>query len=254
MYGLINGQAINGVGDLNTTLPATGIAPTWAAGTTIYLQRSPAASLGVITNFGTPSHPSLQTCDADGFLIDLRGRPIAGIPISTPTIHRSVSVSGAVMTSFGSATTDSPVTVPANGATSPAFGVPTFAFGQRATDIEPVTLFGGATARVTGRSVGSKTTVFGAPTSARTQATASTYRATRWGTPDTERSDTYLARGLYNPARFAQPAARRLNGFAASGATSTQLGTPACYLRYRALHTAPACRFGKPLMLWGTPC
>jgi hypothetical protein len=101
---------------------------------------------------------------------------------------------------------------------------------------------------------GNKFTLFGTPTSVRIQAASSTYRATRWGTPSTVRSDTYLARGLYNPARFARPTAQRLNAFAASGSTSTQSGTPTCYLRYRALHTAPARRFGKPLMTWGTPC
>jgi hypothetical protein len=233
---------------------ATGLMSTWLAGTPVCLQQSPAVSLGAITNFGTASSPSLQTCTATGFLIDFMGRPIAGVPASLPTINRSLLASGAVMTTFGAATIISPVATSVTGSLFSSVGTPTHALGQRASGIEPLAMFGSGTTRLSGRHVGNKFTLLGTPTSARIQTAASTYRATRWGTPAAVRSDTYLARGLYNPARFARPTAMRLNGFAASGATSTQFGTPACYLRYRALHTAPACRFGKPLMLWGTPC
>lgn len=237
-----------------TFTDATHTPPTWLAGTPISTQQSPAVSLGIITNLGTPSHPQLQTEDATGFTSTGVGRPITAPYAPPATIHRGAAASGALMTIFGTATVDSPVVSPTTGSVVTLFGTPTHVFGQQAAAIEPATLFGSATALVTGRVVGSRPTLFGTPVSVRVQPATSTYRATRWGTPDTERSDTYIARGLNNSVRFAQPTALRLNAFAASGATSTQFGTPACHQRYRALHTASTCRFGKPLMLWGTPC
>lgn len=233
---------------------ATGTSLTWLYGTANSTQQSPVVSLDVITNFGTPSHPALHEGDATGFLTGFMGRPIAGVPRSTPIVHRSLAVSGALMTVFGTATTLTQVSGQAAGNTTTALGTPGSRMGQMVQALAPTITFGAPATALGAYSSGFAVTTLGTPSATRIQPAASTYRATRWGTPGTERSDTYPARGLFNPARFAQPAARRLNAFAASGATSTQFGTPACYLRYRALHTAPTCRFGKPLMTWGTPC
>lgn len=215
-------------------------------------QASPAASLGIVAAFGTPSSPYPRSLTASGWTELNLGRPVAGT-FQPQIINRTLSASTLLPVTFGQAITLTAVTLSASGASATSFGTGRCALGLSAAG-NVATAFGSPLASSGARTAGSQTTLFGAPTTGHTLAATPVFRATRWGIPLIVRSNTFLSTGAVPTTRLGQPTASRINARQAGGSVSTMLGAPSCALRYRALHTPPACRFGNPLLIRNPSC
>lgn len=182
--------------------------------------------------FGTPH---------TGFLLGAKSvAPIArfGAPFAFTfvpvVIHRICAARALHSTAFGKLSVRTAATGEASAA-APAslFGSGTARTTHHAQSVAPVALFGPARSGITAHPGGFHSTAFGAPCAGRVQPAGSVYREALWGAPS----------AAWYSAHSAAPAS-----------VGAQFGAHIASCAYRALHLAPATRFGKPLLLRSTTC
>ena len=149
-------------------------------------------------------------------------------------IHRICAAGALHSTAFGKLSVRAAATGEASAA-APAslFGTGIARTTHHAQSVAPVALFGPARSGITAHPGGFHSTAFGAPCAGRVQPAGSVYREALWGAPSAAGYSAHSA------------------GPAAIGA---QFGAHIASCAYRALHLAPATRFGKPLMQRGNLC
>jgi len=218
-------------------------------------RRSIAASaLGASAVFGTPNSPYLQTGVASALVTLGLGAPMAFV-YTPPVTSLAAGARGLCSTSFGDATALTAATTQGIGQTATVFGTPGNRRSQNAPGVEPTMTGGVGHAVVAAHAAGSRMANIGVPTARCSQPSAHAYRGTRWGLASVFRSNTFLATGGYVPARFGRPTASHLNAYPAAGfGGQAQLGTPTGTQWYRALHTPPSFRTGKPLLIRTPSC
>lgn len=225
----------------------------FGAGAAAFLVNT-AVSVGANTVFGTASSPHPQQSHASGFKSGGFGTPYVSL-YTPPLINWVCSASGWLSVQFGEASAAGGVTVAGTGLALTEFGFPTVRLWQPTYGQPPSTAFGAASVSLRTRCSGFMGTHFGHAVSSRTQAAASTFRPTRWGVAHSLRSNTYLAAPVNLLVRFGLPVASRLNAYQATSiAAEARIGTPTCMYVYRARHTAPTTRFGKPILRRAGQC
>jgi hypothetical protein len=236
-------------------LVASGIASTLHVGTPttptnrrLYVTGASTTVFGHGTAFRYAAAVTLQACLTQGF-----GPSRFGLPYAGPKTARTGIASGLITTAFGTPTALHHRSEAASGFTGTVLGIP--AIPLTATGLTPATSFGSATARETLDATGAApSTQFGTTSVRRIQAATGLYRAARFGTPTCARSNAYIPYGINASGKFGQPTGFSRVNHPATGFTGTQFGTPACALRYRATMTAPATRFGTPLLRRNPAC
>lgn len=208
-------------------------------------------TLGIITRFGTPATDSDRTFEASGFAPTLFGTPTF-YATPPPNTHQTQQAYGWATTSLGTPYAAQQQFGDASGFLTGAFGTPTTLMVQAAAGLTS-TAFGLATFRGTARASGFKATAFGTPSGRYTLSVSPTLPATRFGTPTTVRSNTYLATGTFR-TRFGHPTGFHRFNKQATGFTSTNFGTPTCHKTHRATMMPPATTFGTPLLKRNLQC
>jgi hypothetical protein len=97
-------------------------------------------------------------------------------------------------------------------------------------------------------------TAFGVGRAQGSQLATSTTTPTRFGTPDTERSDAYKAYGINASNRVGHPTGSRSTGRAVTGFTTVQFGAHGCRPSYPQAHIPPTAVFGTPLLIRTPAC
>lgn len=172
------------------------------------------------TLFGAPGSEFDQTGGAKGRSNTRFGTPLSGIRSAATTGGATAGVAG---TRFGSATARPAVTVQASSAGAPTFGDPRAGAGVLGTGFL-ATHTGSPSAGCRQRAAGFRATGVGAAHALRGQRVTGFYRT-----------------------RFGRVAAASTSLHAVAGATTTQFADPTVVQTYRALHLAPATRFGDPV-------
>lgn len=177
---------------------------------------------------------SPQTGQAVGFI----SGTLFGVPFATTfmpaVIHRTGAARAVHSTAFGTPTAGAAVIVQASAAgPSVAFGTALAGATQHAQPVAPTAAFGTPVAGATAHADGFRSPSFGTPSAGRVQSAGSFYRETLWGVPSAAGYSAHSA------------------GPAAIGA---QFGAHIASCAYRALHLAPATRYGKPLIQRGYMC
>jgi hypothetical protein len=234
---------------------AFGFQPTTFGGAAAYPGQG-AASLGELTQFGTPHWVHPTAGEATGLLGTKYGKPHAHNYVPA-FIHQLTYAAGALGTAFGAPNAAWPLAGDASGSTFGAFGTPA-AHSRFGASGAAFGAFGTPGASVYFRAAGAKTTAFGAATSvkgvaAKVGAAAPLYRATRWGLPRALKSNTYEARG-WRTGRFGRATGYSRFNYPATGFTGTQLGTPVAVEGHRVTHIAPTTMFGTPLLERAQTC
>lgn len=239
-------------------LPGGYMLPSHAAADLVYGSATPGAATCVAesiasTVFGVPVGPYSHIGQAAGFISGAFGTPHTGFllgaksvaPIArfgapfaftfVPVVIHRICAAGALhSTAFGKLSVRTAATGEASAAASAAlFGSGTARTTHHAQSVAPVALFGPARSGITAHPGGFHSTAFGAPCAGRVQPAGSFYRETLWGVPSAAGYSAHSA------------------GPAAIGA---QFGAHISSCAYRALHLAPATRYGKPLIQRGYMC
>ncbi len=208
-------------------------------------------TLGIITRFGTPATDSDRTFEASGFAPTLFGTPTF-YATPPPNTHQTQQAYGWVTTAFGASYSAQQQFCAATGVTSTIFGTPAALMRQAATGFTSTT-FGLATTLFTARPAGFRPTAFGTPSGRYTLTVSSIQPPTRFGTPTTSRSDTYLATGVCR-TWFGHPTGFRRFNKPATGFTGTSFGTPTCHQTHRVTMLPPTTAFGTPILKRNLQC
>ena len=183
--------------------------------------------------FGNPTAGSQLTAAAGSVHSTEFGTPFA--TTFTPiVIHRTAAAGSVHSTEFGPPSVRTAATGEASAAgPSVAFGTALAGTTQYAQPVAPAVAFGAPAAGATAHADGFRSPSFGTPSAGRVQPAGSFYRETLWGVPSAAGYSAHSA------------------GPAAIGA---QFGAHIASCAYRALHLAPATRYGKPLIQRGYMC
>lgn len=230
------------------------VAPGWQAAqfgepTAATIKRVP--SLGWVVSFGIPASPTIRSLSASGFLATRFG-VVFNPPTTAPNLSQVQQAYGSSSTLLGT-----PVASPQQFGSASGFSS-TFVQSPSATPVLPaagfaLTVFGQASCAWRTHAAGLSTARLGSPVSRLALSASSTYRSTRWGSPLTVRSDTYIAAGWLD-TRFGQPDGTLRFNKQATGFCTTTLGVPACRRQHRASMLAPATSFGSPLLKRTSQC
>lgn len=202
-------------------------------------------SLGIVTNFGTPTSPTNRTFIAKGASTTQFGYPW-GIFYQPPNLTQTQQAYGWTQTQFGTPHAAPEQFGTATGFMSGAFGTPTARRGQQATGFTS-TVFGTPKLSMAAHHAGFKVTQFGTPRARRTQHATSIQSTLRWGTPLAVRSNTYLATGTCS-TRFGHPTCFSRFNKHATGFSSTTFGTPTMRQTHLVTMIPPGTVFGAPLL------
>lgn len=234
---------------------ATGFAPA-SFGTPEGRSHFNATTLGRVTRWNYPYTAYVAhnlVCYPWSFQASKIGFPQkVSLPLRPP--HTYVGAKSFKAATFGTAAADTRVTTQALGAVTTAFGTPASGQAFAAEGLSTPAQFGQAASSFATRAAGFKVASFAAPSNRRTQFAASTYRATRWGVPTIERSNTFKTYGINCSGRFGQPKGYQRFNYPATGFHLTQLGAHASFETHHATMTPPTVAFGKPLLKRNVLC
>lgn len=166
------------------------------------------------TEFGTPTTPFNQTLEASSLLSTQFGEPSL---LYLPTGNAECAPTGFKVTTFGTATTHTAVSVQGVGAEFPqSFGAPVGGYGLGTTGVT-LTEFG--TPTQVSKVVASSwlATQFGVGVFRRTQAEQGFAASVRFGTPFTVRSNTYRAYSINVSRKFGRAKGFSRHNHPASG-------------------------------------
>lgn len=238
-----------GVADsaVSDAMPAGAIHST-EFGTPQSTQVNPAATIGAVVRFGSPSRPHLVTVSPTGFSRTRYGAPIA-YNLPTSAFPRVADATGFYATQFGAASV-------AHYVLSTAPSTQLGGASARATQQALGNIFGAMgtpSAGAAGTAAGFRQTALGTPTALRRMA-ANGFCTTRFGMPSARRDGAHLAYPTGPLVRSGHPKAQRRFNHPAAGFSGTSFGVPAGTQQYDALHIAPGARFGRPLRSRGSTC
>ena len=207
--------------------------PNPAAADLVYGADAPGAAGFISGAFGNPAAGSQLTAAAGSVHSTAFGAPFA--TTFTPIVIHRIGAAGSVhSTAFGPPSVRTAATGEASAAgPSVAFGAALAGVTQHAQPVAPTAAFGTPAAGATAHADGFRSPSFGTPAAGLVQSAGSFYRETLWGVPSAATHSTHSA----------EPAA-----------IGAQFGAHIASCAYRALHLAPATRFGKPLMQRGNLC
>lgn len=148
---------------------------------------------------------------------------------------------------FGTPVAFAPVTKAATGVTTTTFGTPKSRYISVATGFSAPTSLGTHLAVTTGTVPSIASTVFGKPLATRPTIATGLYRGSPFGIPKLKGFSPYNTYG-WRRTWFGTPRSTDNPNSVASGWECVSMGVASATIRNKALHTAPSCRFGKPLM------
>ena len=204
------------------------------------------------TRFGTPTTPTDRACVATAINSTGIGWPSSNVhlPVSG---DRTATAHGFRGTAFGSPRATWPKVGIASGAQFCSFGQPSADSGQWASGFS-ITNIGTPRSQFAQRAAGFKPVHYGFAIAVMTQRATGAMFQTRFGLPTSERSNTYLVYGINASGRFGQPKGFSRFNHPATGFCSTNMGSPTCHERHRALHIPPRITFGRPVLLRNPFC
>lgn len=183
MFGIVNGQEINGESAGLEHVAASTASTVF--GTHALAIHCGAASTGPVTWYGVPF----------------------AFAYTPPKIHRTVLAASTHSTQFskhsvmlGGVTVDAASTAP-----STMFGKPTAGPAHQAGSATPATMHGQHSAVITVYAKGSRSTAYGTPTAGRALYAQSVGQGTRWGVPTAVPYFEHIAESVLTGAQFGTP-------------------------------------------------
>lgn len=252
MYGVINGQTINGSGVdaqsgavsgfSDTTIGSPTTSSVCAAATIEPATEIPRAYFAFNQwLFANPNPP--RTLFGLGYGI---------LPILTSTQNLTGGGVGFRPTSFGVASASGEGTYPATGFGVGNYGTPKVTIRQAVVGLS-ATQLGGPNAVGAGRVSGWRPTVFGAPFGSGVRVASTIAPRTRFGVPRTSRPNVYEARTV-RLTRFGHPSGRKFFGQQTQGWQSSVLGDPTGFSVHKSLSVPTSCRMGRPKVVRSPLC
>lgn len=292
MFGVINGQEINGVSGAPEYIAVGFLATQFGTPNSPYPVTVTASAVAANTSFGVPAWATLceassiepvaiipqafwafdQYTQPDGFLNTARfGQAVVSnfVPFA-PLAHQTAAAQSWQSGAFGTPSAPTNVTglaaplVPIDRIGIPQvilaysftrYGTPTARTTLAADTIGTNISLGTPSAVLSGRAASIQSTAFGEPLSASGRLASPVNRRAMFGVPRATKTRDHRAYGLNCGRRFGQPQAFNRINYPAQGLPPTVMfGTIQALQVHRARPMAPDSQFGDPLLLRSPTC